>query len=185
MTGVSPVEQSTSERLAAPGTADSRPADSRPGAARSAVSAAAPVVLRFAPMAEHVRTARLIAVALARRAGVEDGLLDEVRLAVGEACSRAVGLHRGMAEPQPVVVRLDDSAGTFGVEVLDEIPTLPAPAGTEAKPADVMDTAEAVDEVSGEMGLAVLAGLVEDLEVSLTERGGQIRMRWPAAPHFE
>ena len=184
MTGVSPVEQSTSERLAAPGTADSRPADSRPGAARSAVSAAAPVVLRFAPMAEHVRTARLIAVALARRAGVEDGLLDEVRLAVGEACSRAVGLHRGMAEPQPVVVRLDDSAGGFGVEVLDVIPTQPAPAGAEAKPADVMDT-EAADEVSGEMGLAVLAGLVEDLEVSLTERGGQIRMRWPAAPHFE
>jgi len=176
MTGVSPVEQSTSERLTTPGTAQPGPG--------SAVSAPAPVVLRFAPMPEHVRTARLIAVALARRAGVEDGLLDEVRLAVGEACSRAVGLHRGMAEPQPVVVRLDDSAGSFGVEVLDVIPTHPAAADAEAKPADLMDS-EAVDEVSGEMGLAVLAGLVEDLEVSLTEQGGQIRMRWPAAPHFE
>ena len=175
MTGVSPVEQSTSERSTTQGAA-------QPGSG-SSVAAAAPVVLRFAPMAEHVRTARLIAVALARRAGVEDGLLDEVRLAVGEACSRAVGLHRGMAEPEPVVVRLDDSAGSFGVEVLDVIPTLPA-ADAEAKPTDPMDS-EALDEVSGEMGLAVLSGLVEDLEVSLTAHGGQIRMRWPAAPHFE
>jgi len=176
MTGVSPVEQSTSERLATPGAADPR--------SGAAVTAPAPVVLRFAPMAEHVRTARLIAVALARRAGVEDGLLDEVRLAVGEACSRAVGLHRSMAEPQPVVVRLDDAPGSFGVEVLDEIPTAPSAAAAEAKPADLMDS-EAVDEVSGEMGLAVLAGLVEDLQVSLTEQGGLIRMRWPTAPHFE
>jgi anti-sigma regulatory factor (Ser/Thr protein kinase) len=175
MTGVSPVEPSTSERSAAPG-----PAGARPGA----VSAPAPVVLRFAPMAEHVRTARLIAVALARRAGVEDGLLDEVRLAVGEACSRAVGLHRAMPDPQPVVVRLDDSAGRFGVEVLDVIATTPAAAGAPAKPQDPMD-ADAADEVGGEMGLAVLAGLVEDLDVSLTEQGGLIRMRWPATPHFE
>lgn len=175
MTGVSPVEPSTSERSAPPGPAGTRPGN---------VTTAAPVVLRFAPMAEHVRTARLIAVALARRAGVEDGLLDEVRLAVGEACSRAVGLHRALPDPQPVVVRLDDSSGRFGVEVLDVVPTVPAAAEAQAKPDDPMDS-EALDEVSGEMGLAVLAGLVEDLDVSLTEQGGIIRMRWPAAPHFE
>jgi anti-sigma regulatory factor (Ser/Thr protein kinase) len=175
MSGVSPVEPATSERSAPPG-----PAGPRSGA----VTTPAPVVLRFAPMAEHVRTARLIAVALARRAGVEDGLLDEVRLAVGEACSRAVGLHRALPEPQPVVVRLDDGGGRFGVEVLDVVPTQPAPAAPQAKPDDPMDS-EAVDEVSGEMGLAVLAGLVEDLDVSLTAEGGIIRMRWPATPHFE
>ena len=42
------------------------------------------VALRFQPTAEHVRTARLIAVAAARRAGVDEARLDEVRLAVGE-----------------------------------------------------------------------------------------------------
>lgn len=175
MTGVSPVEPSTSERSTPPGSAGSR---------SGAVTAPAPVVLRFAPMAEHVRTARLIAVALARRAGVEDGLLDEVRLAVGEACSRAVGLHRALPEPQPVVVRLDDGGGRFGVEVLDVVPAAPAPAGSEAEPDDPED-AEGVDEISGEMGLAVLAGLVEDLDVSMTAEGGIIRMHWPATPHFE
>ena len=65
------------------------------------------VLLRFTPQPEHVRTARLVAVAHARRVGVEAGLLDEVRLAVGEACSRAVGLHQRHCPGEPVVVVLD------------------------------------------------------------------------------
>lgn len=60
------------------------------------------VELRFAPSAEHVRTARLVAAAVARRMGVDPVRLDEVRLAVGEACARAVrrcqagGVHRAV-----------------------------------------------------------------------------------------
>lgn len=50
----------------------------------------ADVTLQLPPSAAHVRTARLIAAAMARRAGVGDAVLDEVRLAVGEACARAV-----------------------------------------------------------------------------------------------
>ena len=50
----------------------------------------ATVELRFSALPAHVRTARLVAAAVARRAGVDEAVLDEVRLAVGEACSRAV-----------------------------------------------------------------------------------------------
>ncbi|NAZ82557.1 ATP-binding protein [Kineococcus sp. R8] len=49
------------------------------------------IALRFSPLAEHVRTARLVAVSVARRAGFEEGQLDEIRIAIGEACARAVG----------------------------------------------------------------------------------------------
>lgn len=49
------------------------------------------VTLRFSPLAEHVRTARLVAVSVARRAGFEENQLDEIRIAIGEACARAVG----------------------------------------------------------------------------------------------
>ena len=52
------------------------------------------VRLSFTPAPAHVRTARLVGVAVARRAGVADTIIDEVRLAIGEACSRAVALHR-------------------------------------------------------------------------------------------
>jgi serine/threonine-protein kinase RsbW len=48
------------------------------------------VEVSFTALPAHVRTARLVATAVARRSGVDEALLDEVRLAVGEACSRAV-----------------------------------------------------------------------------------------------
>jgi len=47
----------------------------------------ATVELRFSALPEHVRTARLVAAAVARRAGVDEAVLDELRLAVGEACA--------------------------------------------------------------------------------------------------
>jgi anti-sigma regulatory factor (Ser/Thr protein kinase) len=145
----------------------------------------APVVLRFAPLPEHVRTARLVAVALARRVGVEDGLLDEVRLAVGEACSRAVGLHRSVAPHVPVVVHLKDGRERFGVEVVDAVSGGPVPKPEDENAVDrLVGDGGFGDEGSADgadMGLAVLRGLVDDLEVELTSSGGVIRMGWPVA----
>ena len=57
----------------------------------------ATVEVTFTPLPVHVRTARLVATAVARRSGVAESLLDEVRLAVGEACSRAVERTCGTA----------------------------------------------------------------------------------------
>jgi anti-sigma regulatory factor (Ser/Thr protein kinase) len=135
------------------------------------------VSLRFAPLPENVRTARLVAVALARRAGVEEGLLDEVRLAVGEACSRAVGLHRSAAPGEPVLVHFDPPGERFRVEVTDLVTGGPVPKqedGGEAEPG-LFDP----NDVEADMGLAVLRGLVDDLEVETVPTGGVIRMGWP------
>ena len=79
----------------------------------------ATVELRFTALPEHVRTARLVAVSLARQAGVDDETLDEVRLAVGEAATRAVGRHRASCPAEPVLVRLSDGDGRFVAEVVD------------------------------------------------------------------
>jgi anti-sigma regulatory factor (Ser/Thr protein kinase) len=152
-----------------------------------ATGGGAPVVLRFAPLPEHVRTARLVAVALARRAGVEDGLLDEVRLAVGEACSRAVGLHRSGAPLVPIVVRLDDGRDRFGVEVVDAVSGGPVPKPEEESGTERLGSSEGGfgDDTGADMGLAVLRGLVDDLDVELTTTGGVIRMGWPVVtPHW-
>ena len=51
------------------------------------------VELLLSPLPSHVRTARLVVLAAARRAGLEDGLVDEIRLAVSESTSRAVALN--------------------------------------------------------------------------------------------
>lgn len=140
----------------------------------------ATVELRFSAQPEHVRTARLVAAAVARRAGVEEAVLDEVRLAVGEACSRAVGLHRNNGLTAPVRVVLTEEEKLFSIEVGDEVP---GPAGG---PSDAVPGIEAVldPDIEGEdeMGLAVISGLVDDVEVTSGAAGGTIRMTWPVAP---
>ncbi|MEU9009604.1 ATP-binding protein [Streptomyces sp. NPDC048479] len=143
----------------------------------------ATVELRFSAQPEHVRTARLVAAAVARRAGVDEAVLDEVRLAVGEACSRAVGLHRSHGITAPVRVALSEEEKAFSIEVADEVPAAggggshAAPGAREA--ADEDPDSDGEDEM---MGLAVISGLVDDVEVTSTEDGGVIRMSWPTTP---
>ena len=69
------------------------------------------VTLRFSPLAEHVRTARLVAVSVARRAGFGEDQLDEIRIAIGEACARAVA---GGASGPP------RAAGLVDMELCDD-----------------------------------------------------------------
>ncbi|WP_203187014.1 ATP-binding protein [Streptomyces pratensis] len=141
------------------------------------------VELRFSAQPEHVRTARLVAAAVARRAGVDEAVLDEVRLAVGEACSRAVGLHRSHDITSPVTVVLTEEEKAFSIEVGDG---LPAPgAGTSAQGAPVGGGPDGPDtdaDSEDEMGLAVISGLVDDVEVRTGADGGVIRMTWPTVP---
>src|SRR3984957_11290893 len=77
------------------------------------------VDVSFTPLPAHVRTARLVALAMARRVGVAEDMLDEVRLAVCEACSRAVGGPASRAPAEPVMMRLSDDLDRFSVEVPD------------------------------------------------------------------
>ena len=138
----------------------------------------ATVELRVSALPEHVRTARLVAAAVARRAGVDEAVLDEVRLAVGEACTRAVGLHQNGGISAPVKVLLIEEEKQFSIEVGDEAPhAVPG----ERAPGEVPGDADAETE-EDEMGLAVISGLVDDVEVSAGEHGGSIRMRWPTVP---
>ncbi|WP_030755931.1 MULTISPECIES: ATP-binding protein [unclassified Streptomyces] len=139
----------------------------------------ATVELRFSAQPEHVRTARLVAAAVARRVGVEEAVLDEVRLAVGEACSRAVGLHRSNGLTAPVRVVLTEEDKVFSIEVGDEVPA-PSGGGADAVPG-ITAVLESEGETEDEMGLAVISGLVDDVEVSSGESGGTIRMSWPVA----
>ncbi|MFI1394105.1 ATP-binding protein [Streptomyces sp. NPDC020681] len=142
----------------------------------------ATVELRFSAQPEHVRTARLVAAAVARRAGVDEAVLDEVRLAVGEACSRAVGLHRSYGITAPVRVVLSEEEKTFSIEVVDEIPTAGAEGSEGAHGARGVADEDMDSEGEDGMGLAVISGLVDDVEVSSTEEGGVIRMSWPTTP---
>ena len=121
-----------------------------------------PVVrLRFTPLPEHVRTARLVATTVARRVGLRDEVLEGVRLAVGEACARAVQRSEAMEEPQPVEVDLSDDDARLVIEVRDRA-GLPAELGP------------------GTLSLTLVEGLADHVEVSDGPGGpgGILRLEW-------
>lgn len=157
----------------------------------------ATVEVTFTPLPVHVRTARLVATAVARRSGVAESLLDEVRLAVGEACSRAVEAHLRHCPGQPIRVSLTDDGEQFEVVVTDAVPgaELAGPAGTTA--ADGHAAAEAgtalpagfgsnLAVIDGEVpmrlpdgvGLAVIAGLADDVRIAAADPGTSLTMSW-------
>jgi len=166
----------------------------------------ATVEVTFSPLPAHVRTARLVATAVARRSGVDEALLDEVRLAVGEACSRAVEAHRRHCPAEPVKIEMSDQGERFVVVVSDHAPTsTPSPAGpspaspspaspSPAGPSPASANGHDVSRDAGRLiqgaddagmpsgfGLAVISGLADDVCVSSTSSGVSVRMSWPSA----
>ena len=148
------------------------------------------VELLLPPLAVHVRTARLVVVAAARRAGLDDELVDELRFAVGEACSRAMGLHARHAPDQPVRITIADDPQGLTVTVLDSGPAAgPVPAdvsaGLLAEPETAPGAArnDELDElVDPDLALALLVGLVESLLVEPGPAGTTVTLRWPLPP---
>lgn len=133
----------------------------------------ATVELSFTALPSHVRTARLVATAAARRSGVDESLLDEVRLAVGEACSQAVEGHQMYCPAEPVRLALTDLAGRFEVEVTDTSASATWPV--------IADGRRGGPARHAGLGIAVIEGLADEVEVSATEAGTSIRMSWPLA----
>ncbi len=142
----------------------------------------ATVEVTFTPLPAHVRTARLVATAVARRSGVDEALLDEVRLAVGEACSRAVEAHRRHCPAEPVKIEMTDQGERFVVVVSDQAPTLPG-ASTGANGHGVATMVQGADDagIPAGFGLAVISGLADEVHVSSTSSGVSVRMSWPSA----
>jgi serine/threonine-protein kinase RsbW len=155
----------------------------------------ATVEVAFTPLPAHVRTARLVATAVARRSGVDEALLDEVRLAVGEACSRAVEAHRRHCPAEPVRIEMTDQGERFVVVVRDSAPgPSGAPAGMQgetraAEPAANGASAPQSVQDAGDdggmalpagFGLAVISGLADDVRVSSTSSGVSVQMSWPS-----
>ena len=174
----------------------------------------ATVEVTFTPLPVHVRTARLVATAVARRSGVAESLLDEVRLAVGEACSRAVEAHLRHCPAEPIRVALTDDGERFEVVVTDAAPGVehgtaagggngavppagPAESSTAGSSTAGFGTAgfdtggpagyeEGFVVVDGEVplrlpddvGLAVIAGLADDVRIASAGSGTSVTMSW-------
>ncbi|HET9081315.1 MAG TPA: ATP-binding protein [Trebonia sp.] len=152
----------------------------------------ATVEVTFTPLPVHVRTARLVATAVARRSGVAESLLDEVRLAVGEACSRAVEAHLRHCPGQPIRVALTDDDEQFEVVVTDAVPDAEYGVSAVAVAADGSGAVRSAGPGSGAgladgevplrlpdgVGLAVIAGLADDVRITPAGSGTSVTMTW-------
>ncbi len=167
------------------------------------------VELQISPFPAHVRTARLVAAALGRRLGLDSVTIDEIKLAVGEACSRAVHVHEESAPQAPIIVEFRDDDEILEIAVLDG-----GPGGAELPAVDPSDNGVRGDSTSAAraaaddllretariaaaapesapphqvaklvpgLGLAVIAGLVDDVSVEYRtdSPGTAVTMRWP------
>lgn len=114
-----------------------------------------------------VRTVRLVAAAVARRTGRDEEFVEEVRLAVGEACALLIGENvdeesARAEEPVTVAIRIDDE---LAVEVV-----------SSAK----IDVADALhSDIDGVEPWALLRGLIDDFEVAQDGSVTTVRMSWP------
>ncbi len=142
----------------------------------------ASVELLLSPLPAHVRTARLVGVAAARRAGLDDDDVADLRLALGEACARAVALHAQHAPDTQVRIVVRDDPSGLVVEVTDCGP----PAGpVRTDVSDWLtsdgDAGQDGETPDPELALVVLAGLVDSLTVLPEPTGTTLRMTWPLA----
>jgi hypothetical protein len=153
------------------------------------------VRLAIPPEAGLVRFVRLVSVALARINQVADEVIDDVRLATGEACSRAVAAHRSAGLDAPVVVEI--SGGRSLSIVVRDMQPLPPATGLEA--ADLLR--QSVVSASGGAGrlpgggwlidaadeestlpeaIGLIAGLADDVVVETGPQGTSVTMTWAA-----
>lgn len=114
--------------------------------------------LRIPARTEQVRVARMVACTAARRAGVPDEDVEDVRLAIGEAVGRAVLRHQAADCEDPIEVQLTEGPDKFEVVVI-----------ARAKQGDQ-------DE---EFAYAVITGLVPDAHLEDEAGGGQrLVLKW-------
>jgi anti-sigma regulatory factor (Ser/Thr protein kinase) len=111
-----------------------------------------------------VRTVRLIAAAVARRASPDEEFVEEVRLAVGEACALMVGEDASGGGPVTVRLSIDNR---LCVDVVADGPVA------------VADSPDS--DVDGVEPWALLRGLIEDLSIERDGDSTTLSMSWPVA----
>lgn len=126
------------------------------------------VELLLPPDTQHVSIARLIVVTAARRAGMDEGRVQDLRLAVSEVMSNVILAHQQTDSRERVTLRLWDSGdGIFQVTVADAAPGM----ATHA----VEDGLESLWP-GEDLSARLIEGLAD--EVELTRDDGRLQLRF-------
>lgn len=122
--------------------------------------------LAFPPKPEFVRAARHAIAALARLHGADEDVVEDIKLAVSEACTVAVAERSGGDEDAVEVAARGGPEGLV-VEVVDRGFT--AAAAVSGSPQE-LDTGEMPFERA--LSLPIIRGLVDDVAITPRDGGG-------------
>ena len=111
---------------------------------------------------------RARAIPTARKAGMDEEGIEDLKVAVSETCAIAVGDLERAGRTDPIEIDLVEGADRFGIEVRDRAPA-PDPALGDPVAGEVDDR---------ELGLALVGALVDDLKTSTLEGGGNRTSFW-------
>ena len=127
----------------------------------------ATVRLAFPPEPRLLGTVRLVVGIVARKAGLGEEGVEDLKVAVSETCAVAVGDLNRAGRPDPIEIDLVEGVDRFGIEVRDRAPA--PPGGHGPVDGDLDDR---------ELGLALVGALVDDLRTSALDDGGTRTSFW-------
>jgi serine/threonine-protein kinase RsbW len=120
------------------------------------------LVLDIPPQAEHARTARLFAAAAARHFEVDEERVDDLKIAISEACTNAIKANAAAGVDDTIRVVAHAEPGGIRFSVTD--------AGAGFDPDSAIRSAEGYTPPSGlnegTLGLALISSLFPTMDIS-------------------
>lgn len=133
----------------------------------------AEIHLEIPPRLDYLAVVRLVvATAAALDPPLPESRLDDLRLAVTEACSNAIKAHRPEAEAEPVIVSCHLEADRFRVDIRDRGPGFDPDALSELPDADDPDR---LQHESG-LGIPLIRVLTDDVTFEAADDGTIVSM---------
>ena len=123
--------------------------------------------LSLPPKPEYVRTARHTVGALARLHGVPEDVVEDIKLAVSEACNTALFALADLPTAEPITVRAWGEPEAMVLEILDRGT---GPTREILGDPEELDTADLPFEKA--LALPLIRGLVDELALGPREGGG-------------
>jgi serine/threonine-protein kinase RsbW len=131
------------------------------------------VELKLPPDKQHVGLARLVVVSAARRCGMDEERVEDLRIAVSEATTNAILAHQREDSPDRITLRFGATEdGEFQVTISDTGP------GFDPKTAEELEARDW--SIEGGLGVTLIRGLADHVEF-VREAGMRVQLRFGVA----
>lgn len=125
-------------------------------------------LLEFPAAAHYVSTARIFAAGVARTFGVDEDLVEDLKIAVSEACTSAIRARQDGGGGDPVRLSARRDADVLSFEAQD---TGIAPSGDAAEPV-MRSSGSTSEDIARRLSLETIRALFPSTEIVPNHQGG-------------